>query len=143
MFKVISISIFTLLFFTACNHFDTSLLISPNKKQHADSHQPPAHAPAHGRRAQHRYHYYPEADFYYDYQARRYFYIDSGRWMVSLNLPSRYRTYLHSSYVEIEMESSRPYTKNRDHKNKYKKHKSKKNKKDKKNKGKGKKYDKG
>ena len=134
MFKVIVLSVFSLILLTGCNHFDASLLIQPNS-HHVDRHQPPAHAPAHGRRAQHRYHYYPEADFYYDDNRNTYFFIDSsGGWKVSVNLPHRYHTYLRTSYVEIDMESDRPYVEYKDHKRKYNKNK---NKNKKKHKGKG------
>lgn len=125
MFKVIVLSVFSLIFLTGCNHFDASVLIKPHAYQ-VDRHQPPSHAPAHGKRAQHRYHYYPEADFYYDNNRNNYFFLDSsGRWAVSVNLPYRYHTYLRTSYVEIEMESDRPYVKHKDHKRKYKKNKKK------------------
>lgn len=125
MFKVIVLSVFSLILLTGCNHLDASLVLQPNL-HHADRHGPPAHAPAHGRRAQHRYHYYPEADFYYDDNRNTYFFIDSsGGWKVSVNLPYRYQTYLRTSYVEIEMESDRPYVNYKDHKRKYNKKKKK------------------
>jgi hypothetical protein len=85
---------------------------------------PPAHAPAHGRRHQRMYHYYPNAEFYFDVSRNMYFYLGlNGSWSFSVNLPHRLRSHLHSGYVEIEMDDARPYKRHSYHKNKYKKHK--------------------
>ena len=90
---------------------------------------PPAHAPAHGRR-NHRYHYYPNAEFYFDVGRNMYFYLDSrAQWSFSVNLPIRLRHHLHNNYVEIEMDDERPYRRHNDYRKRYKKHKTKYNRK--------------
>ena len=123
MLKVLFISLFALVFLNGCKHYDASLLLQ-SQNNHYDDHQPPVHAPAHGRRAMHAYHYYPEADFYYDSARRTYFYLNlNGNWAFSVNLPTRYRSYLNTKHVQIEMDSDRPYSKYNDHKRKYKKKK--------------------
>ncbi|MFK5913531.1 MAG: hypothetical protein QM484_04080 [Woeseiaceae bacterium] len=86
---------------------------------------PPAHARAHGRRAHYRYHYYPNAEFYFDTSRNLYFYLDSGsQWSFSATLPFHLRHHLHNNYVEIEMDDDRPYRKHKYYKNKYRKHKT-------------------
>ena len=110
---------------------------------------PPAHAPAHGRRAQqYRYYYYPEARYYFDIGRSLYFYLDSrGGWSVSARFPSHLHRYRDSHYVEIEMDIDRPYHRHNDHRKKYPpghmKKKYKHNKKHKKKKSKGKDDDSG
>ncbi len=79
---------------------------------------PPAHAPAHGYRAKHRYRYYPDARVYLDTARDRYFYSDRGTWKVSVSLPDRIRVRMGSSVI-IETDSDRPYLKNHDHVRKY------------------------
>ena len=125
MIKVILLSVLGLFVFTGCLALDGRSIVP--RSNHYDQHQPPAHAPAHGRRAQqHRYHYYPEAEFYFDTARRMYFYMNrAGEWNFSVNLPLYLRGYMNGSYVEIEMEENRPYVKHHDHKNRYKKHKHK------------------
>ena len=79
---------------------------------------PPAHAPAHGYRAKHRYQYYPDARVYFDVGSGRYFYPDGSSWRVSVSPPSSLRVRLGSS-VFIDMDSDRPYLKNSEHVGKY------------------------
>ncbi len=81
---------------------------------------PPAHAPAHGRRAQqrYRYHYYPDAEVYFDTGRGVYFYLSDGQWRVSATLPRRLRVHL-GEHVSIEMESDKPYSKHAAHRDKY------------------------
>lgn len=122
MKQVVLLSLFSLLLFTGCLGGDVFVKGSYSYGHNA----PPAHAPAHGRRQQHRYHYYPNAEFYFDVGSNMYFYLDSNaRWTFSVNLPFRLRSHLHNNYVEIEMGEDRPYRKHDYYKNKYKKHKTK------------------
>jgi hypothetical protein len=81
---------------------------------------PPAHAPAHGRRAQqrYRYHYYPDAEIYFDTGRGLYFYLSDGQWRVSATLPQRLRVRL-GEHVSIEMESDKPYSKHAANRDKY------------------------
>jgi hypothetical protein len=84
----------------------------------ADGHGPPPHAPAHGYRAKHRYSYYPDVRVYFDAGRGRYFYPDGSAWRVSVSLPDRFRIRLGTPVI-IDMDSGRPYLKNRDHVRKY------------------------
>ena len=79
---------------------------------------PPPHAPAHGYRAKHTYHYYPDAQVYFDISRRVYFYMKGQSWQVSASLPSGLNAQL-GSYVSIQMDSDKPYTRFKDHKKKY------------------------
>jgi hypothetical protein len=85
-----------------------------------DQNMPPAHAPAHGRRAQqrYRYHYYPDTAVYFDTGRGVYFYLADGGWQVSVNLPHRLRVRL-GEHVSIEMDSDKPYSKHANHREKY------------------------
>ena len=79
---------------------------------------PPAHAPAHGYRAKHRYRYYPSCSVYFDIGRAVYFYLEGDNWRVSVELPNHLRVRLGSS-VEIEMDTDKPYLENGYHKQKY------------------------
>lgn len=70
---------------------------------------PPAHAPAHGYRAQHRYVYYPEREIYYAPESRLWFWIGDGDWRFGASLPIGYQQYT-TGGVSIELDSERPYT---------------------------------
>jgi hypothetical protein len=88
---------------------------------------PPAHAPAHGYRAKHRYRYYPDACVYYESARGAYFFLDDGNWRVSVSLPSSIR--LGSSYVWLELDTDEPYRYYDEHREKYPPEKRKKKKK--------------
>ena len=79
---------------------------------------PPAHAPAHGYRAKHRYQYYPSCSVYFDIGKGVYFYLEGDDWRVSVELPNHLRVRL-GGYVIVEMETDRPYLHHKKHKNKY------------------------
>ena len=79
---------------------------------------PPPHAPAHGYRAKHTYHYYPDTSVYFDISRRVYFYLDGGNWRMSAALPNHLSVRL-DDYVVIGMDSDRPYTESGKHKQKY------------------------
>lgn len=120
MKKIVLLSVLSLLFFTGCR------VVGGGVRVDVGHHLPPAHAPAHGRRGHHMYHYYPDAEFYFDAHRNLYFYLDSrAQWTFSVNLPIRLRSHLRSGYVEIEMEGERPYTRHKHHRIKYKRHKHK------------------
>ncbi|MGQ9645778.1 MAG: hypothetical protein ACUVWO_04470 [Thermodesulfobacteriota bacterium] len=69
---------------------------------------PPPWAPAHGRRAKHRYHYYPESYVYFDIGRKLYFFFSDNRWQASVSLPIGIRMDV-SRYVVIEMDEGEPY----------------------------------
>ena len=117
MKKIVLLSILSLLFFTGCR------VVGGGVRVNVGHDLPPGHAPAHGRRSHHMYHYYPDAEFYFDAGRNLYFYLDShAQWTFSVNLPIRLRSQLHRGYVEIEMDDERPYIRHNDHRIKYKKH---------------------
>ncbi len=79
---------------------------------------PPPHAPAHGYRAKYRYYYYPSAQVYFDVTRKAYFYMEGGRWRMSVSLPEYLRVRL-GSHVTIDMDTDKPYTHFAEHKKKY------------------------
>ena len=82
---------------------------------------PPAHAPAHGRRAQQRfqYHYFPNAQVYFDLDRKLYFYVSANRWKASVSLPEYFRRRLDDYHVSLEMEIAKPYQEYRSHKKRF------------------------
>ena len=79
---------------------------------------PPPHAPAHGYRAKHRYHYYPSAEVYFDISRKCYFYLSGGSWKMSVSLPDSLKVKI-GDHVTIEMDTDKPYKKFKEHKKKY------------------------
>jgi hypothetical protein len=79
---------------------------------------PPQHAPAHGYRAKHRYHYYPNAYVYFDLSRKIYFYLEGNIWRMSVSLPNSLSVNL-GAHVAIEMDSDKPYDHFDSHKKKY------------------------
>lgn len=69
---------------------------------------PPPWAPAHGRRAKHRYHYYPASYVYFDVGRKVYFYYDSNRWQASVSLPAGIHIDV-NKYVMLDMDVDEPY----------------------------------
>jgi len=80
--------------------------------------EPPAHAPAHGYRAKHRYRYYPSCLVYFDIGRSVYFYLEGGNWRVSVELPNHLHARLGNSVV-FEMDTDKPYLEHEYHKQKY------------------------
>ena len=78
---------------------------------------PPPHAPAHGYRAKHSYHYYSSNEVYYDAGRRIYFYIEGGHWVADALLPYHLRVSL-GDYETVEMYSDTPYEYHRKFKSK-------------------------
>ena len=123
MKQVVLLGLLSLFLFTGCRSYGGGIIVGGSYSYGHNA--PPAHAPAYGHRQQHRYHYYPNAEFYFDVGRNMYFYLDSNaRWTFSVNLPFRLRSHLHNNYVEIEMGDDRPYRRHKYYKNKYKKHKT-------------------
>ena len=79
---------------------------------------PPSHAPAHGYRAKHQYRYYPSHSVYYDTARGLYFFLESDNWRVSASLPSKLKVSL-GSYVEMELETTKPYVHHKEHVKQY------------------------
>lgn len=116
---IVLLSALSLLLFTGCHNVGGGIRLEAGFPHGHNA--PPAHAPAYGRR-HHMYHYYPNAEFYFDVGRNMYFYLDThGQWSFSVNLPLHLRSHLHSGYVEIEMEHDRPYLRHKHYKNKYRK----------------------
>ena len=89
---------------------------------------PPPWAPAHGYRAKYRYRYYPSFYVYFDLERRVYFYLEGGRWRVSARLPSGIHIEV-ANYVNIELDTGKPYEYFSEHRKKYPPGLAKKNKK--------------
>ena len=89
---------------------------------------PPAHAPAHGYRAKHKYRYFPSRSVYYDTGRGLYFYLKGDNWEVGASLPSSLRVGLGDS-VSIELDTDEPYNHHEEHVKKYPSKKSNNNKK--------------
>ena len=103
-----------------------------SKAEHKHKHKhkkggPPAHAPAHGYRAKHKYHYYPSQKVYHDSDRGLYFYLKGDNWEIGASLPYNMRADLGES-VTFELDTDKPYVHNSDHVRKYPPRKSKGNK---------------
>jgi hypothetical protein len=66
-----------------------------------------------------RYRYYPDCSVYYDTGRKLYFYIEANNWAVSVSLPEHLSAKLVSGYVNLKMDTDKPYTDYSDHKKKY------------------------
>ena len=148
MIRILALISLSLMALSGCHTVGGSVRIgtAPEPHPHYAEPMPPAHAPAYGRRAQvrHHYYYYPEASFYFDVTRNVYFDLDSrGRWEISANLPRHLHLQLNSGYVELDMESERPYVEHHHHQKQYPRGKWKKHhyKEKHKEKGKGKRHD--
>ncbi|MDH5395453.1 MAG: hypothetical protein OEW97_04215 [Gammaproteobacteria bacterium] len=125
MKQVVLLSLFLVFLLTGCHPVGGSIRVSSGYPYSEP--MPPVHAPAHGRRHLYRYHYYPDADFYFDISRRMYFYLDSrGAWTASVTLPLHFHAGLNSGYIEIDMGEERPYLKHKYHREQYRAHKYKK-----------------
>jgi hypothetical protein len=81
---------------------------------------PPPHAPAHGYRAKHVYHYYPNAFVYFDVGSQVYFYLEGSVWKTALVLPDVYRVKIVDiEYVSVDLDDDKPYKHFEEHKKKY------------------------
>lgn len=115
-----------LLFFTSCRSTGGGVSVDwGNDTEYYHTHDvkrngggPPSHAPAHGYRAKHHYQYYPSTGVYYDSYRKVYFYLEGDHWRMSVSLPQSIHVQL-GNYVDIEMDSDKPYTHYEDHKRKY------------------------
>lgn len=121
MKKIIFLGALSLVFLSGCEAVDGYALGGSYPATYTPA--PPAHAPAYGYRRQHRYYYYPEAEFYFDIDRNMYFFLNSaGRWEFSVNLPLHLRPHLRHRYVEIEMDVDRPYLRHKIYRRKYGRH---------------------
>jgi hypothetical protein len=79
---------------------------------------PPAHAPAYGYRAKHKYRYYPCSNVYHDADRGLYFYLEGSNWRIGASLPSNLQMGLGES-VSLELDTDKPYIYNAEHVKKY------------------------
>ena len=101
----------------------------PDKQQVKHKHKnkkkgPPAHAPAHGYRAKHKYQYYPDCKVYHDTDRGVYFYLKGDNWEVGASLPLPLKDNLGTS-VSLELDTDKPYAHNAEHTKQYPSKKSK------------------
>jgi hypothetical protein len=90
----------------------------PKAAQQHKKQGPPAHAPAHGYRAKHKYRYYPSRSVYYDNGRGLYFYLKGDSWQVGASLPSSLLVGL-GDYVSMELDTDKPYVHHKEHKKKF------------------------
>ena len=83
---------------------------------------PPPWAPAKGYRAKTRHIYFPEHNFYYDIQQRSYFYLNNGKWSISIGIPTPFLSINLGSTPQIQLDyyGAYPYYYNTTHRVKYK-----------------------
>jgi hypothetical protein len=77
---------------------------------------PPAHAQAHGVKKKFRY--YPASNLYFDPTAKRYTYLNGGKWVTGATLPSTIR--LTGAFNDFDFDGDDPWKDNSKHKEKYK-----------------------
>ena len=99
---------------------DIGIKIGDKSPERVEPHKngPPDHAPAHGYRARHSYHYYPASEVYFDAGSGVFFYLSGNDWQMSAKLPLSLKARL-GDHVTIEMDSDKPYTEYKAHKAKY------------------------
>ena len=85
---------------------------------HKEKKGPPPHAPAHGYRAKHMYHYYPASHVYFDVDRGVYFHLEGSTWHVGASLPRHIHADL-DGYVKVEVEGDKPYVDYNKHMKKY------------------------
>ncbi len=88
---------------------------------------PPPHAPAHGYRAKYEYRYYPCCRVYHDTARGVWFYIKGGDWAFGASLPANLQAEL-GHYVNLSMDTERPFEFNDEHRRQFPPEKFKKNK---------------
>jgi hypothetical protein len=88
------------------------------KERYKHQNGPPAHAPAQGYRAKFKYRYYPCCRVYFDVERGLYFYLKGETWEVGISLPSQLKNDL-GKYVNLELDTDRPYLFNKEHNKKY------------------------
>ena len=69
---------------------------------------PPSHAPAHGYRKKHQYHYYADREVYYSPSRGTYFWLEGEKWRLGVQLPHHIALNL-GDHVAIELDSDTPY----------------------------------
>jgi hypothetical protein len=80
---------------------------------------PPPHAPAHGYRAKHQYHYYPYRNVYYEQARGMYFYMSGNGWTFGASLPGNLTVASLGTYVSIGLDTDHPYNYNHEHVREY------------------------
>lgn len=98
---------------------------------------PPSWAPAHGARAKHRYRYFPDHRIYFDIDRKLYFFLEGSIWKSAPKppllpgLPPIPKIPHPGDFIDLELDTPKPYIYYDEHKVKYpgKKNKVKKKKK--------------
>lgn len=110
---------FLLLFSAGCSLNSAGVYLGqPGLEPSVREGGPPPWAPAHGYRAKHAYHYYPDAFVYFDVSRNLYFYLEGAEWTAGVSLPGSIQAQL-GDYVCIELETDRPYAYHNEHRSKY------------------------
>jgi len=79
---------------------------------------PAPRAPKEGYRAKHQYRYYPYCNVYHEPSRGVYFYMKGNEWTVGTSLPTRLQS-SSGSYVNLDMDTSKPYEHNAEHLKQY------------------------
>ncbi len=79
---------------------------------------PPPHAPAHGYRAKYQYRYYPCCRVYHDVARGVWFYIKGEGWEFGASLPANLQADL-GHYVNLSMDTERPFEFNEEHRHQF------------------------
>lgn len=84
---------------------------------------PPPWAPARGYRAKTRHIYFPQQNLYYDIQAHNYYYLNNGRWTVSVAIPRPFISINLGNVAQVQLDyyGAYPYYYNTDHCTRYRK----------------------
>ena len=88
----------------------------------SDGIQPKDHSklenPETSSKQKYSYRYYPSCSVYYDIHTKLYYYLQDDNWKICAFLPRNFEGKL-GDYVEIEMESDKPYLENEKHVKKF------------------------
>ena len=103
-----------MVFITGCRG---GICVSPGSETKVKT-APPPWAPAHGVRAKHHYYYYPSSSVYFDAGRQVYFYLEGNQWKMAVSLPSYIRIDA-NRYVEMELDTDKPYMYHNEHRKKY------------------------
>lgn len=81
-------------------------------------HHSSSYSSAHGNRCHHRYQYFPSVCVYHEAMRGRYFFLHEHEWRTAVSLPIDLRMQL-GDYVNIDMQSDKPFIYNEQHRKQY------------------------
>ncbi|MCH8822682.1 MAG: hypothetical protein IH984_04150 [Planctomycetes bacterium] len=93
---------------TGCHRSGITISNRSNSPSHQSHGGPPDHAPAHGFRKKHQYHYYPNEQVYYAPASGTYFWLEGSNWRFGVNLPGNISVNI-GDRISIELDTDKPY----------------------------------